>query len=73
LAAFQPMPGLVDTPHEVYLSRHAVKVGEPSDAAEAGVVRWVPVADVPALIERGEIAGSGSLVGLLLYAAHAAG
>ena len=27
---FQPMPGLVDTPHEVYLSRHAVKVGEPS-------------------------------------------
>lgn len=72
LAAFQPMPGLVDTPHEVYLSRRAVKVGEPSDAVEAGVVRWVPVADVPALIERGEIAGSGSLVGLLC-AARAAG
>jgi 8-oxo-dGTP pyrophosphatase MutT (NUDIX family) len=68
LAAFQPMPGLVDTPHEVYLSRHAVKVAEPSDATEAGVVDWIPMSEVPALMERGEIAGSGSLVGLLCAA-----
>jgi 8-oxo-dGDP phosphatase len=68
LAAFQPMPGLVDTPHEVYLSRRAVKVAEPSDATEAGVVDWIPMAEVPALMERGEIAGSGSLVGLLCAA-----
>lgn len=65
VAAFQPMPGLVDTPHEVYVSRQAVKVGEPSDPVEAGVVQWVPLADIPALIAQGEIAGSGSLVGLL--------
>jgi 8-oxo-dGDP phosphatase len=71
IAAFQPMPGLVDTPHEIYLSRHAVQVAEPSDAVEVGVVRWVPLADVPGMVERGEIAGSGSLVGLL-YAACAA-
>jgi 8-oxo-dGDP phosphatase len=60
LAAFQPMPGLVDTPHEIYLSRHAVKVGEHSDAVEAGVVAWVPLADRPDLIKRGEIAGSAA-------------
>ena len=65
MAAFQPMPGLVDTPHEVYLSRRAVKVGEPSDPVEAGVVRWVPLGEVPGLIERGEVSGSGSVVGLL--------
>ena len=68
LAAFQPMPGLVDTPHEVYLSRHAVKVAEPSDETEAGVVDWIPMSEVPALMERGEIAGSGSMVGLLCAA-----
>ncbi len=68
LAAFQPMPGLVDTPHEVYLSRDAVKVAEPSDATEAGVVDWIPMAEIPGLIDRGEIAGSGSLVGLLCAA-----
>jgi 8-oxo-dGDP phosphatase len=72
LAAFQPMPGLVDTPHEVYVSRRAVKVGEPSDMVEAGLVRWVALADVRSLIKRGEITGSGSLVGLL-YAACGAG
>lgn len=68
LVRFQPMPGLVDTPHEVYLSRHAVKVGEPSDETEAAVVDWIPMSEVPALIERGEIAGSGALVGLLCAA-----
>ncbi|WP_242615332.1 NUDIX hydrolase [Mycobacteroides abscessus] len=68
LAAFQPMPGLVDTPHEVYLSRNAVKVAEPSDAIEAGVVDWIPMSEIAASMERGEIAGSGSLVGLLCAA-----
>jgi 8-oxo-dGTP pyrophosphatase MutT (NUDIX family) len=65
IAEFQPMPGLVDTPHEVYGSRRAVKVGEPVDPVEASIVAWVPMSDVPALIARGEVAGSGSLVGLL--------
>ena len=62
---FQPMPGLVDTPHEVYGSRRVVKVGEPADPVEASMVAWVPLSDVPELIARGEVAGSGSLVGLL--------
>lgn len=65
LAAFQPMPGMVDTPHVVFLSRGAELVGEPTDLEEASVVRWVPLADVPRLISSGLIAGAGSLVGLL--------
>ena len=65
IVEFQPMPGLVDTPHEVYGSRRAVKVGEPADPVEASMVAWVPLSDVPELIARGEVAGSGSLVGLL--------
>lgn len=65
LIEFQPMPGMVDTPHVVFLARGAKHVGEPTDSEEAAVVDWVPLADIPALIERSEIAGAGSLVGLL--------
>lgn len=39
LVSFQPMPGMVDTPHEVYLGTSATKVGEPTDAEEAAVLR----------------------------------
>jgi len=65
LFTFQPMPGMVDTPHALFVAEGAQKVGEPTDAEEAAVIDWVPLADVPALAERGEILGSGSLVALL--------
>ncbi|GAB3800985.1 NUDIX hydrolase [Humibacter antri] len=65
LAAFQPMPGMVDTPHEVFFFNGADHVAEPSDAEEAAIVEWVPLAEIPALIDQGLILGAGSLVGLL--------
>lgn len=65
LAEFQPMPGMVDTPHEVFLARSALKVGEPTDAEEAALIRWVPLDVVPQLIQRGLVLGAGSLVALL--------
>lgn len=63
--SFQPMPGMVDTPHEIYTVNGAEQIGEPGDLEEAGVVRWIPLADVPRLIRANEVAGSGSLVALL--------
>jgi 8-oxo-dGTP pyrophosphatase MutT (NUDIX family) len=65
LAAFQPMPGMVDTPHTILLARNSERVGEPTDEEEASILRWVPLADVPQLIADGLVAGAGSLVGLL--------
>ena len=65
LISFQPMPGMVDTPHEVWTAEGAEKVGAPSDAEEAAIIEWVPLANIPEMIKRGEIAGSGPLVGLL--------
>lgn len=44
---------------------HHVVRSEPTDAEEAGIVRWIPLADVRGLMARGEVLGSGSLVGLL--------
>jgi 8-oxo-dGTP pyrophosphatase MutT (NUDIX family) len=65
LVLFQPMPGMVDTPHEVYLFKGASHVGEPTDTEERGHVSWLPLRDILELTRRGEVAGSGSLVGLL--------
>ncbi|MBL7495675.1 NUDIX domain-containing protein [Frankia sp. CNm7] len=65
IAAFQPMPGMVDTPHEVFLFQGAERVGEPTDREEAAIVGWLPLGEVPELVRRGEVLGSGSLVGLL--------
>jgi 8-oxo-dGTP pyrophosphatase MutT (NUDIX family) len=74
LVSFQPMPGMVDTPHSVYLARGAVRVGSPTDLEEASRIEWVPLASVLDLVSKGELLGSGSLVGLLfLLATRAAG
>jgi 8-oxo-dGTP pyrophosphatase MutT (NUDIX family) len=70
LVSFQPMPGMVDTPHEVYLGHGAVKVGEPTDIEEAARIEWVPIGQVLDLVRKGELLGSGSLVGLLYLLAQ---
>lgn len=73
LVSFQPMPGMIDTPHQVYLARAAQYVGEPTDREEAARIEWVPLSAVLDLVSKGELLGSGSLVGLLYYLARRAG
>lgn len=65
IVTFEPMVGMVDSPHELFVGRGADKVGEPTDAEEAGEVAWVPLSDVHRLIRKDELMGSGTLVGLL--------
>lgn len=65
VVSYQPMVGMVDSPHEIYAGRGAKHVGEPTDAEEAGRVAWVPLAEIPELMARGELMGSGTLVALL--------
>jgi 8-oxo-dGTP pyrophosphatase MutT (NUDIX family) len=65
LITYQPMIGMVDSPHELCVGRGATLVGEPTDQEEAGRVAWIPMASVLGMISRNEIIGSGSLVGLL--------
>jgi 8-oxo-dGTP pyrophosphatase MutT (NUDIX family) len=73
LIAYQPMIGMVDSPHELYVGRGATLVGEPTDQEEAGRVAWIPMASVLGMIGRNEIIGSGSLVGLLHVLAERSG
>ncbi|WP_112677753.1 NUDIX hydrolase [Micromonospora saelicesensis] len=65
LITYQPTIGMVDAPHEVYLARHATKVGQPSDPMEAGKVEWINLGSILALLERDQLLSSGTLVGLL--------
>jgi 8-oxo-dGTP pyrophosphatase MutT (NUDIX family) len=65
LVRFQPMPGMVHTPHEVYLGREARFIGPPAPSEESGIVDWIPLSDVRRLMDRGELVGAGTLVGLL--------
>jgi len=69
LVSIQPMPGMVDARHEVYLIHGAEHVGPPTDAQEVGRVAWIHLGSVPELLRRNEVASVGSLVGLLHYLA----
>jgi ADP-ribose pyrophosphatase len=69
LISFEPLPGNVTAPMDVFLWRAFEQVGEPTDAEEAGWVEWVPLARVPQLAGRGELLGAGTLVALLYFLA----
>lgn len=65
VVTYQPMVGMVDSPHEIFVADGAEQVGSPTDLEEAGHIEWVPLADIPGLMARGELMGSGTLVALL--------
>ena len=69
LISFEPLPGNVTAPMDVYLWRSFEQVGEPTDVEEAGRVEWVPLSRVTELAARGELLGSGTLVALLYFIA----
>ncbi|MDT7663371.1 MAG: hypothetical protein QOD04_2927 [Pseudonocardiales bacterium] len=72
LISFEPLPGQVTAPIEVFLWRDARQVGQPSDPDEQGRLEWVPLASVPTLAGRGQLLGAGTLVALLYYLTRAA-
>nr|WSS61901.1 GntR family transcriptional regulator [Streptomyces sp. NBC_01177] len=65
VVTYQPMIGMVDSPHEIFVGHGAEHEGPPTDVEEAGQVEWVPLADIPGLMARGQLMGSGTLVALL--------
>jgi 8-oxo-dGTP pyrophosphatase MutT (NUDIX family) len=69
LVSFEPLPGQVTAPVEVFLWRGAERIGEPIDTEEVGQVEWVPLSRVPELAQHRQLLGSGTLVALLYYLA----
>lgn len=70
VVTYQPMMGMIDAPHEIYLARNVDYIGEPDASEEASEVAWIPLSEVPGLLAKGELLGSGTLVGLLYVLAQ---
>lgn len=69
LISFEPLPGNVTAPVDVFLWRQAERIGEPTDTEEVGRVEWVPLSRVLELAGSGQLLGSGAVVPLLYYLA----
>ncbi|MFC9964368.1 NUDIX hydrolase [Nocardia ignorata] len=65
VAVLEPMPGLVETPHHIYLGRKPRQVAPPSDAEEAADLVWVPLAETRELLGTGQLLGTATAVGML--------
>jgi 8-oxo-dGDP phosphatase len=65
LAYNQPVCGMSNAEHHVFLARDAVKVAEPTDTHEADRIEWHPLAEVQELIDRRLIVAGVAVTGLL--------
>jgi 8-oxo-dGTP pyrophosphatase MutT (NUDIX family) len=65
LVTFEPMIGMVNNPHHVFIGRGAERTGDPTETTEMQRMEWVPIAQLPGLIAQGLVSNSGTLVALL--------
>lgn len=65
LARFQPLDGSADFENFVYLAEGLSDGAGSIDVNEAERYEWVPLKDVNERIERGEVIGAGTQIGLL--------
>jgi len=65
LVTFQPMAGMVDSPHHVFLAEKAELIGPPTEETEAQDMRWVPLAEAARMLRSGRVLTSGTAIGLL--------
>ena len=73
LITFRALPGIVDSEHFAFVGGNPVRVGDPTDLAEAARVEWVALESVPRMIETGDIWDAESLVALSLVLLRARG
>jgi len=65
LASFQPMVSTIDSENLIFYADGAEFIGGPKDVNEAERVAWIDLTEILPMIQRGEIVGSSSVVGLL--------
>jgi 8-oxo-dGTP pyrophosphatase MutT (NUDIX family) len=65
LVTFEPMIGMLNCPHHVFLGRGAERLGDPVESTEMDRMEWVPLTDLLSLVASGEIKNSGTLIAVL--------
>jgi len=73
LTRLQPMPGTADFENLLFLGEGAEDTGKPADANETARVEWIALDSIRDRIDRGEIIGAGTQIGLLHVLAFHAG
>jgi 8-oxo-dGTP pyrophosphatase MutT (NUDIX family) len=61
----EPVGGMSDARHHVFLARDAVRVADPVDTHEADRIEWHPLDAVLRMIDRREIVAGVAVTGLL--------
>jgi 8-oxo-dGDP phosphatase len=64
LAYVQPIGGMTNAEHHVFLAESATRIGEPTDTHEADRVEWVSLSRIPEMIADREIVAGVAVVGL---------
>ncbi|MGL5866211.1 MAG: NUDIX domain-containing protein [Dermatophilaceae bacterium] len=65
LVTFEPMIGMVRSPHHIYSAVGYSPAGEPTERNEGGGLQWIRLDSVRDRIAVGEVRNSGTLVALL--------
>ncbi|WP_227997541.1 NUDIX domain-containing protein [Nocardia australiensis] len=64
LVTYQPAIGTLDQPQAIYLARGADLTDTTPDINEAENIQWVPLNQAVAMIDRSEIVGAATVIGL---------
>lgn len=64
VVTFEPMVGMVTSPHHVFVSHGAERIADPIERDE-GRFEWVPIDKASQLVANGQVRNSGTLIGLL--------
>ncbi|MGW3182955.1 NUDIX hydrolase [Kitasatospora sp. NPDC001119] len=65
LAYVQPIGGMSNAEHHVFLAHGATYVAPPVDTHEADRVEWIPISRIQGMIDRREIVAGVAVTGLL--------
>ncbi|MFF3749836.1 NUDIX domain-containing protein [Streptomyces sp. NPDC002018] len=65
LAYIQPIGGMSDAEHTVFLARDAIRVTEPVDTHEADRLEWLPLDSIQQMIDDRQIVAGVAVTGLL--------
>lgn len=70
LVSFEPLPGQITAPTDVYVWRNAEHIGEPTETEEVGSLEWVPLSRILGLVRDQKVLGAGAIIPLLYYIAR---
>lgn len=66
LMTVEPQHGLTDARHHVFWAECAEYVSDPEDDFESSRRDWVPLKEVPDMVQRGQIASANAVAALLM-------